>query len=197
MNRLTNNFSNVSYYKEDISKAKRGNPMISRSGSKISLVRPRYLKPVAASVAITIALMLVFVFSFSSDVAYAADGPKQVRGIVWDAVYNELEGADVIVTIRDPSIRATLSDITDANGYYSVTFGPSDWDIGNTIEVNATYDSNQETNSTSAIDSPSQWVNVTIAGFVIPEFGDIGMLIAVIGLLTMFMAVAWRRRSQQ
>lgn len=128
-------------------------------------------------------LMIVFTLTvvammIAPAIVSGASGPKQVRGYVWDSAGRDVEGADVTVNIRDPDIRATLSDTTDATGYYSVTFGPSDWDIGDTIEVIATYLSNQETNSTSANSNPFQWVNVTYT-FEIPEFGSIvGFLVA-------------------
>jgi len=127
-----------------------------------------------------------------------ASGPKQVRGYIWDNTGRDLEGADVTVNIRypDTSLRSTLSDTSDANGYYSVTFGPSDWDIGNTIEVISTYDSNQETNSTSANANPFQWVNITYP-FGIPEFGStLGILVAGGFLGAVSIAMLSRKKRQ-
>lgn len=120
----------------------------------------------------------------SSSVANADLGPKMIIGYVRDNAGNDLVGASVTVNIRDRSTNAlisTLSDTTDSDGYYSVTFGPpaSQWEPTYKIEVIATYNSAQQTNTTNALNNhPFQWVNVTYP-YEIPELGSwLGIAIA-------------------
>jgi len=117
--------------------------------------------------------------------ASAASGPKVVRGYILDSVGRTVEGADVTVNIINASTKevvSTLSETTNATGFYSVTFGPSDWEIGDDIEVIATYNAAQESNSTTATDYPVQYVNVTYA-FEIPEFGSMVGFLASAGII--------------
>lgn len=72
-------------------------------------------------------------------------------------------------------------------------FRGSDWSIGNTIEVIATYNSNQEINSTIADDSGSQTVNVTFT-FEIPQFGDM-MGLYIVMIIVGVIAVASLRKK--
>lgn len=153
----------------------------------------------ALSFAVAIALVAMFVMSQS---VQAATGPKAVKGYVRDVDGNFINDIPITVNIRrasDNTVRATLTDTSkyvevdgeDWNGYYGVTFGPSDWDVGDTIEVIATH-SSQESNSTVATIVPFQWVNVTFP-YAIPEFGSIigfavaGGLIAAVAVV--FLAV--------
>ncbi len=110
-------------------------------------------------------------------------GPKVVQGYVNDTVGNPLEGALVTVEIvaqGTGTIRDTQTDTTGSDGYYMVTFGDvSKWDIGDTILVTATYDSNQQSNQTVANGDASQQVNVNF-GFAIPEFSSpLGLVAAL------------------
>jgi len=143
---------------------------------------------VASAFTLTVAIALVAMFLMSQS-AQAATGPKAVKGYVRDVDGNFINDIPITVNIRrasDNTVRATLTDTSkyvevdgeDWNGYYGVTFGPSDWDIGDTIEVIATHGANQESNSTVATVIPFQWVNVTFP-YAIPEFGSIvGFLVA-------------------
>ena len=110
----------------------------------------------------------------------AASGPKAVAGYVWDNAGNNITGASITVNIRNLTnvIKATQSDTTDSDGYYAVTFQPADWEIGYTIETISTYNSIQETNSTTATNYPFQFVNISYP-FEIPELGSwVGLVIA-------------------
>jgi len=112
----------------------------------------------------------------------AALGPKIVQGYVNDTVGNPLEGALVTVEIDAQgtgTVRDTQTDTTGSDGYYMVSFAPSNWDIGDTIHVTATYDTNQQSNQTVANDSTSQQVNVKF-GFAIPEFSNLFGLVATL-----------------
>jgi hypothetical protein len=134
-----------------------------------------------------------------SNVAIAATGPKIVRGYIWDDAGRLVEGAEVTINMlaqSDSSVRATYSETTPATGYYSVTFDMGEWDIGDMIQVIATFDSKQEPNSTVATSVGPQWVNVSF-DFEIPEFGSyLGLLIAggAIGIVGIAVVSMKRRR---
>jgi hypothetical protein len=71
-----------------------------------------------------------------------------------------------------------------------------EWDIGDMIQVIATFDSKQEPNSTVATSVGPQWVNISFK-FVIPEFGSyLGLLIAggAIGIVGIAVVSMKRRR---
>lgn len=126
----------------------------------------------------------------------AATHAKTVRGYVWDSVGRDIEGASVLINIKDgESIVSSDSDTTDANGFYSVIFNDFEWDIGNTIEVISMYESSEEINSTVADDSFVQWVNVSYT-FEIPQFGGgMGLLIAG-GFLGAIAIASFTRRKK-
>lgn len=136
---------------------------------------------VAAVLTMTLTVAVIAMFLVSHG-ASAATGPKQVRGYIRDVDGRVLEGIPVTINIllaSDNNItRATLTTTSDATGYFSKTFGPADWDVGDRIQVIATHGARQESNSTIAIDYSYQWCNVTFP-YAIPEFGSsVGFLIA-------------------
>lgn len=147
--------------------------MMARSG-----ISTRTRATFALTMAITFALVAMFLLSQSVE---AAIGVKNVRGYVRDIDGNFIEDIPVTINIRrasDNTVRATLTDTTDEIGFFSQTFAPADWDIGDTIEVIATHGGNQESNTTLAIDFPTQYCNVTFP-YAIPEFGSmIGFAVA-------------------
>lgn len=109
-------------------------------------------------------------------------GPKIVQGYVNDTVGNPLEGALVTVEIIAQvggSVRDTQTDTTGSDGYYMVTFDLNKWDIGDTIRVTATYDSDQQSNQIVANGDASQQVDVNF-GFTIPEFSSLFGLVAAL-----------------
>lgn len=132
----------------------------------------------ALTAALAVALVAMLLVSYG---ASAASGPKQVRGYVRDVDGRLIEDIPITINIRwasDDTVRSTLTDTSDGTGYFSVTFGPSDWDIGDRIQVIATHGGNQESNSTTADSLPFQYCNVTFP-YAIPEFGSIiGFVIA-------------------
>ena len=156
-------------------------------------------------VACVIALSVILAMSAITvlpDRTAAGDGLKIVRGNVWDDSWNAVPGADVTVNIMyasTTSIRATQVDVTNETGVYSVTFGMTDWDVGDTIETTASIASYQNSNTTTATSSniePIQYVNVTLTGYVIPEFGS-GTVLAIVGTTGIMLAIAFssaRRR---
>lgn len=133
---------------------------------------------VVLTTVLAVALVAMFLVSYGAD---AATGPKQVRGYVRDVDGKFIEDIPITFNVRwasDDTVRSTLTDTSDETGYYSVTFGPSDWDIGDRIQVIATHGGNQESNSTTANSVAFQWCNVTFP-YAIPEFGSmVGFVIA-------------------
>jgi hypothetical protein len=144
------------------------------------------------SVALAISILLV------SGSGTAAINPKPVRGYVWDSAGTLVDGADVTVNIKQGVvIRSTLTDTTDSAGFYSVVFLSGQWDIGDTIEVIASFSGDQtDPNSTAATSALVQWVNVTF-DYVIPEFGSTtGLLVtgALLGAIGVVALVYFKKR---
>lgn len=149
-------------------------------------IRPlmRVVSAVALSV-IVLAAMAMAVGKSSAEVF-----PKEVRGFVWDSEGRAVEGADVVVTVKDGETeRVSYSETTSSIGFYSLTVAPDKWDEGNTIEVVAEFNGKERPNSTVATLSPLQWVNVTFT-FEIPEFGGMTGLLVTGGLLGAVAVVA-------
>ena len=148
-----------------------------------------YLRDVSIVFLVT---MTVLILSLNGTMAQPTF-PKAVTGYVWDSAGAPLEYADITVNLKNGKlIKDTQTDATDSSGEYSVSF--SSCEDGWVIEVIATYNSNQETNSTAADSSSLQWVNVTFP-FEIPVFGNLlGFLIAG-GLLGTIVAVSLRRKT--
>ncbi len=149
------------------------------------------------AMALTVAIVAMFLVSYGVN---AATGPKQVRGYARDVNGSLIQGIPVTINIRwagDDSIRATLAASSDENGYYSVTFEYTQWDIGDRIQVIATHGANQVSNSTVAVDFPFQYCNVTFS-YAIPEFGSIvGFVIAggLIAAVAMVFLVSKKKKK--
>lgn len=108
-------------------------------------------------------------------VTLAETGPKIISGHVYDSLGQPVQGALVTVTIATYSHSFT----SGSTGYYMVTFLPSEWTRGDTIEVTATYESLIQTNTTTADLSGMQTVDINFLE-EIPEVGQIiGLAIAV------------------
>jgi phosphatidate phosphatase APP1 len=107
-----------------------------------------------------------------SPVAVAAATIKVVFGHVNDSLQASVPGVGVTVTAKiDSTVHKILTTTTDNSGFYTVTFGASDWFVNDIIQVDVTYDSLSATNSTVANALPSQSVDVQFAE-VIPEFSS-------------------------
>jgi hypothetical protein len=106
----------------------------------------------------------------------AGIGPKAVQGYVYDNAGNLLGGATVTVVIIDKTthlVRDTLTDTTGLDGYYSVSFAPDKWDIGDTIRARATSGSVQsEANETLATADEYQNLDIHFTT-AIPQFGSV------------------------
>ncbi|UCE91289.1 MAG: hypothetical protein JSV90_07720 [Methanobacteriota archaeon] len=132
-----------------------------------------------------------------------SDNPTIVTGTVYDSGGTPVIGADVNVSMYDgATLRSYQTDVTDSLGMYEASFGfgigGDEWGVNDTILVVAEYGEEIGTNSTvaHAIDDPGmlQYVNVTI-GTVIPEFGDLGAILPIVGSLGIFMALFFARRK--
>jgi len=153
----------------------------------------------------SLSLAVVFaavVVAFSHPVA-AGPGPLTVRGYIRDNAGNPLEGASITVNIRyapppGGTIRSTLYDTSDSTGFYSVSFAYTEWDVGDIIEVIATWHGHQENNYTDATVKPVQHVNVTYA-FEIDEYGAgaIGLVVAGGFVGAVALVVLVRRKPRQ
>jgi hypothetical protein len=152
---------------------------------------------------LTVAIVILTAILASSYQTSAGDGVKVVRGWVWDNAGRNVTDASVVVTVWEDDTktnqRSTDSELTDADGFYSLQFGPSDWYVGDYIEVVCTYEGDQDWNFTYAVSSlvaPFQYVNITY-DFEIPEFGSlIGLILAggAIGAVAMVALVANQRK---
>jgi len=154
-----------------------------------------YLWTTSCVTAIIVLAMIV-----ASRPSVAGDVPKTVRGYIWDDAGRPMEGASVTVEIRNPdnSVQSTDMDTSDSTGFYSVMFENNEWDAGDTINVTATWDSNQEDNWTTALAGEvAQYVNVSFP-FEIEEFGSAAGLLLAGGVIAC-VAVAFvvlRKRKQ-
>lgn len=151
-------------------------------------------KCATASVTIVLALLAFALLSTSN--ASAASHPTTVAGIVRDSAGTPAPDVSVTVNMKDgETIMSTESESTDELGEYSVIFLAAEWEVGYTIEVIATFHGEQESNSTTAIDSFTHTVNVTF-NFEIPDFGsEVGLIVAggAIGLVAAVMILRKRK----
>ena len=161
--------------------------------------RGRFAALVTAVFVTTVLIALGF-YSASERVV-AGDGPKIIRGFIYDAMGNPLAGANV--TVEDlngagPGVRETLwYDSSESDGFYTVNLNPLTWQIGDTIRVTGKYDGHQAINSTVATSGstyPIQYVNVTMSDVTIPEFGGFAGSMAFVSIMLIATVVVLRRR---
>lgn len=156
-------------------------------------------KRILAGTLASIAILMIGVLAVPGNVS-AGDGPKIVRGWVWDNAGHNITGANVLIEIKNTSnweTRASLTDTTDDKGFYSVTFGFSDWYSGDSINITVTWEGKQLKNNTTAVSArPVQFVNATYP-FEIPDLGSVaGFAIAgvFLGAIAIFLIV--RRKKE-
>lgn len=150
------------------------------------------------------ALLVAIGLNSASDSALAGDGPKIVRGYIYDAVGNPLAGANVTLEVlvgTGPSVRTTMwqDPYSETDGSYSIFVDDftHTWQINDVLRVTAKYGGYQDTNSTVATSSstqPIQFVNVTISDVVIPEFGGFAGSVAFVSIGLIATVVIIRRR---
>jgi len=123
----------------------------------------------------------------------AGDGPKIVWGHVSDSLRNPVVGSNVVVKMKDGStVRSTLSTTTNSAGFYTVTFDRLVWDVGNTVEVNASLGSMYAVNSTAADANPDQVVDVLFT-VPIPEFSSAFVIVGAMVVLLVLLRSRIRR----
>ncbi len=130
------------------------------------------------------------------DVNVASTVPKVVDGYIYqsDGVTPAV-GATVIATVwNGTTLHATLSTTSDSLGFYTVTFGPTDWDIGFIIIVGALLGVQGGEGTSVADSTPVQTINVTL-GTVIPEFSLPGISVVVAAMIGLLVVVRWRGRQ--
>ena len=116
----------------------------------------------------------------STSFVSAQGSPKAVRGYIRDNMGNPVEGASVLVEIVKPdsTVRASLTDTSISNGFYSVMFGNFDWEMGDTIRVTSTYHSDSRVGTADVNPDPIQNVDITYP-YEIPQFGSwVGFAVA-------------------
>ncbi len=100
--------------------------------------------------------------------------PKIVAGYVYSSMGAKVGGVSVTVKmINGGTTTDTQSATSTAEGFYSVVFDKSVWDVGYTIRVEVSKNALTGSNETLALsdaDLPVQYVNATL-GTEIPEFG--------------------------
>ena len=158
---------------------------------------------VAGTMVVIAALLLVSSFaSFGSENSSAASFPLNVRGYVWDAEGNDIEGANVTVKMLNGAtlIKTLYYDATEPDGLYAVTFGPVDWNPGYTIEVIAAFGGDSVTNSTAAPPETGltvKYVNATLS-LTIPELGSgLTTALTVASFMAVVVVLVSRRRCRK
>lgn len=165
--------------------------------SKRMKSRFRHVRFAAAMLSVVSVAMVAMLLSSS----YAsAEGIKIINGYVKDSAGRILAGANVFLEVWTPSHTLRFSDsyTADENAYYSFTLSSFDNEFldGDTFEVTATYNSNQQ--NVSQVDDlgPLQWINITYP-YEIPQFGSLlgfGIAAGAVGLVAMVFLV--KRKKQ-
>jgi hypothetical protein len=153
-------------------------------------------KFVSASV---IASLSLCVLILAVPTVRADNSPLSVYGWVYDSGGLPVEGAAVLVLIVETS--HTRYATTDADGLYSTSsdFNSTDYAVGNTIRVYATYNSEVVQNQTTVTLEMSTGgiaqVDVHFT-YEIPEFGSLtGTVVAMSGVALVGAAFFARRRK--
>ena len=121
----------------------------------------------------------------------APTGPLTVYGYVYDFYGQPVEGASVVVT--DTRTHVSVGGTTDSDGLYQASpeFSTSEYDLGDTLEVVANYDSHIQSTSDvvtqEMIDMGLAQIDVHYT-YEIPEFGSV-IGYAVAGILVGMVAV--------
>ena len=128
---------------------------------------------VAAGIVVLAVVAMLSVVLLGSDNTIAATGPKSIRGYVYDSVGTPVQDANITVRSYDSShvlIKTLWYNFTESDGFYTVTFGNTEWSETGSFETTAVYDIYSNMNSAAATTAPFQNIDVTL-GFEIPEFG--------------------------
>lgn len=149
---------------------------------------------------IALLLMVALVpIHVGSGASTAGVGPLLVSGTVNSSAGSPVNGAAVVVTVLDGvTVRIFMPTTSDINGFYAVSVDPNKWDVGNTIEVVATYNSVVGQNSSVITDPDAFGMTIDVKiGTVIPELGGpvtIALAVSAIGAMVVFYS---RRRGSE
>ena len=124
--------------------------------------------------------------------------PKPVNGYVYNLGGLPVSGASVTVQmINGVTIVDTQTSPfpTGPDGFYAVTFDPTKWDIGWTIQIEAVRSPEIGVNFTVCDDAFSQYLNATL-GLIIPEFSSYAPVIGV-SLFVAVLVVSSSRRARK
>ncbi len=126
--------------------------------------------------------------------------PKNIAGYVYDQAGVPVNSAAVTVKMMNgATVVSTRTSTTGLTGFFTVSFGPFDWEVNYTIHVEAVKNALTGVNETlahSAQDDPIEWVNVTL-GVFIPEFSDYLPLAGGFALVAVLAAGASRRKGNR
>jgi len=121
----------------------------------------------------------------------AASGPLIVFGTVYDSSGNPVEGADVTVTVIG-SAAPPQSVQSIVGGFYTVTFDMTDWNIGDTVRVVASFGGESGENQTTAV-SVDLEIDVSLVS-AIPELHGSASVMLTIGAMAALVVIFSRRR---
>jgi len=149
-------------------KARRKYPLISSRDLSIVLA--------LSLVGIAIVALILAPSEQTRESSVLGAGPKIISGHIYDSGGSPIAGAVVHVASKFGSTTyANLTQTSDGSGFYFVTFAPSDWEIGYTMEVYATYGSYSAINTITASAAPAQVVDVHFS-VLIPEFTSLSFV---------------------
>jgi hypothetical protein len=158
--------------------------------TRIGVGRSSIWKPLAVVLAMgTLLLVPVAAISMNDAHTLTVTGPLTVWGYVYDLSGQPLEGANVVVTVERTD--ATTSGVTGSDGKYQAwpDIPQADYDIGDTILVVATYNSNVQDNSSEVLENLGVLQIDVKYTYEIPEFGTIlGFLVAsaLVGMIAVY-----------
>ncbi len=141
------------------------------------------------SLSIVLGLMVI---QYAADDAAAGIAPLVVYGFIYDSEGLPIEGASVLVEVLRTG--ATLSDTTDSNGRYDVTFPLDVWLAGDTVETTATYSTLVDSETGVATVTPVLQIDVHFA-YAIPEFGSTLGIIVSATLIGLVALISMKRRK--
>ena len=161
------------------------------------LSRNKWSTLASASVIASVSLCLLM---FAAPSVRADNPSLSVYGYVYDTEGLPVNGATVLIVIVESG--HSRYGTTDSDGLYSsaTDFNATDYALGNTIRVTASYDSNLAQNETAVT---AGIVSVGVAQvdvhftYEIPEFGSLlGTVVAMVGIaLVSAVALSRRRRA--
>jgi hypothetical protein len=161
---------------------------------KYPMINSRNLSTVLAVLLVGIAIVALLLVPSgpTRESSILATSIKVISGHVYDSASTPIAGATVhVASISGSTVVRNLTTTSDGSGFYTVTFGQLEWDIGNTIEAYATYGSYSAINTTTANAAPAQVVDVHFS-VLIPEFTNLSV-VAVMTVAILLMGIRLRK----